>query len=82
MIFFAASKSSFEWSIVKSCCCSAISLWLFITSLQMNFDDDSKTMYYNLKEQYLVVHLYFVVFRGFSTDQKDLVAEKLTGIRA
>ena len=39
-------------------------------------------MYDSLKELYLVVHLYFVVFRGFNTDQKDLVAEKLTGIRA
>ena len=42
MIFFAVSKSSFEWSIVKSFCCSAISLWLFITSLKINFDDTQK----------------------------------------
>ena len=31
---------------------------------------------------YLVVHLYLVVLLGFNTDQKDLIAEKLTGIRA
>lgn len=42
MIFFAVSKSSFEWSIVKSFCCSAISLWLFITSLEINFDGTQK----------------------------------------
>ena len=34
------------------------------------------------KNYYLVVHLYLVVFCGFNTDQKDLVAEKLTGMRA
>ena len=37
---------------------------------------------YRVQDEYLVEHLYLVVFPGFNTDQNDLVAEKSTGIRA
>ena len=36
----------------------------------------------NVVKGYLVVHLYCVIFLGFTADQKDFVAENPTGTKA